>query len=189
MGHYETACVHAEMGLALAEVKGIRGRVGLALLMLGCVALAEQRYAAAIDYLEKSMTTYSETGHPDDIACAPAVSAYAAIHVGQSLQARESLTSALQTTVDRQYLFPILYSLPALCHLLVHEEKPERAVELYASASRYSLVAKSRWYEDTAGVAIKAAVTELPAEAVAEAQARGRGLDLQATLVELLDRL
>ena len=86
-------------------------------------------------------------------------------------------------------MFPILYSLPALSLLLVHEEKPERAVELYASAARYSLVAKSRWSEDTAGVAIKAAVAELSAEAVAEAQARGRGLDLQATLVELLDRL
>jgi hypothetical protein len=65
----------------------------------------------------------------------------------------------------------------------------ERAVEVYALASRYSAVANSRWFEDIAGKHIAAAATILPPDVVAAAQERGRARDLWATMEELLAEL
>jgi hypothetical protein len=91
-------------------------------------------------------------------------------------------------------LWSRLYGLLAFCLLLVGagdavQGETERAVELYALASRYPHVAHSRWFEDVAGVHIAAVAAGLPPDAVAAAQERGRARDLWATVEELLDEL
>ena len=58
LGKVQTARDHAKIGLSLAQGKGVRGRAGLALLLLGCVALAEQQYEGASEYLVKSVASY-----------------------------------------------------------------------------------------------------------------------------------
>ncbi len=73
--------------------------------------------------------------------------------------------------------------------LLADEGQYERAVEVYALASRYPGVANSRWYEDVAGHEIAAAAAALPPDVVAAAQERGRARDLWATVKELLEDL
>ena len=65
----------------------------------------------------------------------------------------------------------------------------ERAVELYALASRYAHVANSRWYEDVAGKHIAAIAATLPPDVVAAAQERGKTRDLWETAAELLQEL
>ena len=61
----------------------------------------------------------------------------------------------------------------------------ERAVELYALASRYPSVANSRWFEDVVGRQIAAVAANLPPQVAVAARARGRGRDLEATVGEL----
>jgi hypothetical protein len=73
--------------------------------------------------------------------------------------------------------------------LLAGEGENERAVELYALASRYPLVAESRWFSDVAGVTLAEVAAALPAERVAILQKRGRAGDLEATVEELLTEL
>ena len=65
----------------------------------------------------------------------------------------------------------------------------ERAVEMYALASRYPLVATARWFEDIAGRHIAAVAAGLPASLVSVAPARGLALDLNAVIQELLVEL
>jgi hypothetical protein len=65
----------------------------------------------------------------------------------------------------------------------------ERAVELYALASRYPHVANSRWFEDIAGKEIATVAATLPLDVVAAAQERGRTRDLETTVQELLIEL
>jgi len=189
LGQYQNARDHAEIGLSLAQGKGIRGRIGLALLLLGCVALAEQRYEEASEYLVESVATYRHTGHPDDIACATAVNAYAAIGLGQWVRAWETLSTALHAAADHAYTFAVLYGLPALGLLLARQGEVKRGVELYASASSYPLVSSSHWFTDVSGEPIKAAASELSAQDFVEVEERGRAIDPQAMLVELLDEL
>jgi hypothetical protein len=76
--------------------------------------------------------------------------------------------------------------------LLANRGEGERAVELYALASRYPFVANSRYWEDVAGnhIATVAAHPEgVPPEVVTAAEARGQARDLDATVAELLVEL
>jgi hypothetical protein len=73
--------------------------------------------------------------------------------------------------------------------LLAADGEKERAVELYALASRYPLVSQSRWFADVVGRQITAAADTLPADQVAVLQEHGRARDLEATVAELLSEL
>jgi hypothetical protein len=84
---------------------------------------------------------------------------------------------------------PLMWVLPALSLLLAERGETERAVEVYALASRYSLVANSRWFEDVIGRHIAAVAITLPPEVVTAAQERGQARDLWATVGELLAEL
>jgi hypothetical protein len=77
----------------------------------------------------------------------------------------------------------------AIALLLADRGEAARAVELYALASRYPVVANSRWYEDVVGRHIAAAARALPPDVVAAAEARGRARALEATVRELLAEL
>ncbi|MBN2390702.1 MAG: hypothetical protein JXR84_08265 [Anaerolineae bacterium] len=83
----------------------------------------------------------------------------------------------------------LMYALPASALLLADQGKVERAVEIYALASRHPFVANSCWFEDVAGRHIAAVAAKLPPEVVVAAQERGRARDLQATVLELLEEL
>ena len=92
----------------------------------------------------------------------------------------------MQVAAESKDIPPTIHVLPAIALILADQGKKERAVELYALASRYPLVANSRWFEDIAGQHIAAVADTLPPEVVAEAQERGRARDLEATVKELL---
>jgi hypothetical protein len=72
---------------------------------------------------------------------------------------------------------------------LAGEGEIERAVELYALASRYPLVAESHWFSDVVGKQIAASADTVPAGRVSLLQERGRARDLEATTAELLAEL
>jgi hypothetical protein len=86
-------------------------------------------------------------------------------------------------------LMPALFGLVAAARLLADEGENERAVELYALASRYPFVANSRWFEDVAGVQITALAATLPEAVITAARRRGRERELDATVRELLSEL
>ena len=122
-----------------------------------------------------------------------AVSGIAERGLGDSRQAERHLYDALQVVArvgPFPFLFlPLVFALPAVALLLVNRGEVDRAVELYALASRYPIVANSRWFEDVAGKHIATAATTLPPDVVAAAQERGRARDLDETVKELLVEL
>jgi hypothetical protein len=73
--------------------------------------------------------------------------------------------------------------------LLAADGEKERAVELYALASRFPLVSQSRWFADMVGKQIAAAADTLTAERVAILQESGRTRNLEAMAAELLAEL
>ena len=79
-----------------------------------------------------------------------------------------------------------MHGLPAVALFLTDQVEVERAVELYALASRYPFVANSQWFEDVAGKHIAAVAATLPPEVVSAAQERWRARDLWETAAELL---
>jgi predicted ATPase/DNA-binding SARP family transcriptional activator len=188
-GRYKEARAHTQAGLALAREYGLRFRIGFALVVLGCLALAEQAYAEAHRLLQEGVIAYREIGQRVDQGWALATLGYAARGLGDLHLARQHFSEALRTFTETEGFLPLLYALPGVALLLADEGQEERAVEVYALASRYPLVANSRWFEDIAGKHIAAVAAALPPEVIAAAQERGRARDLDTAVAALLAEL
>ena len=108
---------------------------------------------------------------------------------GEVADAQLHLLEALRLVVNAQdgNALYILFAMIAL--LLADQGKVERAVELYALASRRPSIANSRWYEDVAGRHLAALAAALPPDVVAAASERGRVQDLGVALAEQLAEL
>jgi predicted ATPase len=194
LGHYEQARVHLQQGLALARQIDYRWALGSALLGLGYIALAEERYADAQRRLQESVAVLQETRAQSDVGRPLALLADAACGLGRLSKARVHLCTALRIAVEIRDLPTAMHALPAAA-LLVASSNPadlgqvERAVEIYALASRYGHVAQSRLCEDVVGRHIAAVAAALPPDVLAAAQERGLVRDLWSTVEELLAEL
>ncbi len=156
---------------------------------MGCLDLATGNPASALERIQDSVAVYSEYGQTDDLSWGYAVLALAARALGKTGEATRHLLNALQIAVDVGAMPPLLWALPAAALLLVDGGEQERAVELYALASRYPLVAESCWFEDVVGQQIASIATTLPPERVAAIEEIGRTRDLEATTRELITEL
>jgi tetratricopeptide (TPR) repeat protein len=188
-GQYEQAQDRARAALTIAREVGYSRWISWALWVLGCTALAEGAYAEAQDLLEESIARQQESGRLEDTSQALLMLRYAARARGQHSQARQHLSKALRVGAETGDFLLLVSPLPAVALLLADRSEKERAVELYALASRYPMVANSQWYEDVAGRHIAAIAATLLPDVVAAAQERGRARDLDATVKELLAEL
>jgi DNA-binding SARP family transcriptional activator/predicted ATPase len=181
---------HVETGLAIAREHGPPYCVGLNLLLQGCLALSDGAAARAVRHLEESIVAYRACrGNPDELACALANLALAAHALEDIHGAGQYLGHALQITQDSGAMLPLLWALPAMALLLAGKGEVERAVEMYALASRYPLVARSRWFADVAGNTLAEVAATLPPGRVAVLQERGRARDPQAAAAQLRQEL
>jgi tetratricopeptide (TPR) repeat protein len=189
LGLYEQA--HAQAGKALEVAREMRSwrDIGWTLCVLGSVAMVEGPYAEAQRLIQESIATYRKTDKRDELAWALACAGYAARGSGQPSQARGHLCEALRIGAEIGAFMPLITALPATALLLADRGEPERAVELYALASRHPCVAHSRWFEDVAGKHIAAVAAGLPPDVVEAVQEHGRARDLDATVRELLVEL
>jgi hypothetical protein len=181
LGRYEEARDHAQTGLALAREHGSQYCIGPNLLLLGCLEVAQGVPATAQRLLEESAAVYREARPKDDLALALACLAIAAHGLGDTLGVRQHLCHALEIAQESGAVPPLLWILPATALLAACEGENERAVELYALASRFPLVAESRWFADVAANTLARVAATLPAERVAVLQ--------EATVAELLSKL
>jgi predicted ATPase/DNA-binding SARP family transcriptional activator len=186
LGQYARARARAQMSLASSQEPGEQGAAGVSLLTLGSVALADGAHAEAQQLLQESVVVSREMGTREAVGRALAVLGYAARGLGHLDEAGLHLREALETEAEGGFTTRML-ALPAVALLLADRGEAERAVELYALASRYRFVANSLWFEDIAGKHISAVAAALPPGVVAAAQERGRARDLDATVRELLE--
>jgi hypothetical protein len=106
--------------------------------------------------------------------------------LGNPGQAKQHVLEALRISGDTGAFQPSQFALPAVALLLADGGEKERAVELYALASRYPFVANSRWFEDVFGRHIATIASDMSPDVVTAARERGRARDLEATLDELI---
>jgi DNA-binding SARP family transcriptional activator len=189
LGRYGRARSQGQMCLKLCREIDDPYMGSYALWQLGDVALAEAAYAEAEQLQQDSVSMHQEMGRRSRLQDVLLSLGLTACSLGKLSQARQCLADALRTALENRFFLtrPRAICLAAL--LSIKEEKLEQAVEFYALASRYPLVANSRWYEDVIGRHIAAAAAALPPETVKAAQERGRTRDLEATVQELLQGL
>ena len=153
---------------------------------MSMLTLAEEDFQKADSLCQKGIELYRQIKHTALLGCCLAIQGLAARSLDQLYQAAAYLTEALQCGLETGSTFTIWHTLPAIALLLVDQGDFERAIELYALATRYPLVRNSRWFEDVAGRHIAAAAKALPPEVVAAAQVRGQARDLWQTVEEIL---
>jgi tetratricopeptide (TPR) repeat protein len=192
LGVYGKARDVTQTALTLAREFGQTSDVGTSCLELGRTALAEGAYNEAQAWLQQSIAAYDQAGRPNISNNTLVALAYVAGALDHLPQARQYVRAALTSVARTRDWKVAVQSLPAVALLLLdggggaNQPNVERAVELYALASRYPYVRNSRWFEDVAGKELAAAAGHLPPEVAREAQKRGRARDLWATVEELL---
>jgi tetratricopeptide (TPR) repeat protein len=185
LGQYKEARVHLQQSLALAQQADTLWAIGHGFLGLGLVALAEGDFARARQLLQEGIATGQE-GKRSDMGSYLAALAGAALGLGRRSEAREHLCKALALSRAMRETLTLQFALPMAALLLADSGDSERAVEVYAQARRFGIVAHSRLWEDIAGRQITALSAALPPDVVAAAQERGRTRDLWATVEDLL---
>jgi predicted ATPase/DNA-binding SARP family transcriptional activator len=188
LGHYDKALARAQTATNLLP-EGLWALFADAQALLGELALSGESYAGAQRWLQASFAALQDRRQRFHLGRFRAISVYAARGLGQLPQARQHLAAALRVVTDVQDFWAGLLALPAAALVLADAGEAERALQLYALASRYPFVANSHWFEDVAGKHIAAIATTLPPQVVAAAQERGRARDLWETAAELLHEL
>jgi predicted ATPase/DNA-binding SARP family transcriptional activator len=189
VGQYEPARALAHMSLSCSRELNTRHDIALSLMVPGWLALAEKAYVEAREWFQESFTIYQEIGNRPVLVWPLIALGYAARGLGDIPQARQRLSEALRAIAEIGTFLPLQYALPLAALLLADQSDKERAVELYALASRYPGVANSCWFDDVAGSHIAAVAAALPPDVVTAAQERGRARDLDVTVAELLAEL
>jgi predicted ATPase/DNA-binding SARP family transcriptional activator len=189
LGEYKSARIHLLRGLSLAQGRNQPWGIAMAFLGLGILALAEGRLIEAQRLLHESAAIFRKSGQRSDASWPLLPLASVALALGEPAQGRQYLSEALSTATDIQDAFTPISALPVAALFLADLGEKERAVEIYALASRYPRIASSRLMEDIAGRHIAAIAEALPPEVVAAAQERGRARDVWATVEELLAEL
>ena len=184
-GEYGAARLKAEATVSQAqEVGWVRG-VSYGKIVLGEVALVEADFAQSYQSLQESQTVLEQvTDDPWDVDQSPWLG-LAARGLGRRSEAWQHLLSALDWASKHPQFIELVVALAGIALLLADEGEAERAVELYALASRYPFVANSHWFEDVIGRQIADVAATLPPQVAAETRERARGWELEATAREL----
>jgi predicted ATPase/DNA-binding CsgD family transcriptional regulator len=185
-GKYAAARVQAQRLMSQArELEYGRG-MNLGLLLLSLLAMVEGTFDQATQHLEES----PDPPHLDTVASREfgqlTVLGLATLGLGRLAGAREHLVAALAWARESRDLPEVLTCLAGFALLSAKKGDAERAVELYALATRYPFGANSRWLEDVIGRHVTAVATTLPADVVQMASERGQARDLDASVAELM---
>jgi len=187
-GAYERARAQAQRALEMAQERDASRYefCGHAHMALGRAALAEGAWADAERLFTKGLAIYAKGRQEDSQGQALACLALAARGMDRHAEAQQYLDQALRISLKTRGMIATAIALSAGALLVCDAGEVERAIELYALATRHPFAAHSPWFEDVCGRQIAAAAEALPLEDVAAAKERGRARDVSATLRQLL---
>jgi tetratricopeptide (TPR) repeat protein len=111
----------------------------------GDIALAQEQFEEAREWLTRSLTQWREIGNRREIASNLAYLRLAERGLGRPALAWQHLEEALHTATETGSRPPALSALGGIAVLLADEGDVERAVELYAATARYPRIQASQF--------------------------------------------
>ena len=152
---------------------------------LVAVYCAGGAYAEAEQWFQKSIHVFQEMEARVDPRTF-ALWSYAAHRLARLSESRTHLCQALHIASASERYFDRLWPLTTAAYILAQSGQPERAIELYALASRHPFVSNSRWFEDVFGHPIGQIATAMSPNVAAMAQQRGQADDLEMMVKEMI---
>ena len=184
LGHTTEAMALASENLEAARQHGRLIQVSWALVLRGSIALAAGDLTAAERYLSQSSALVGER-KPMYHAAPGVILCYVVRAQGDVDQARDFLSNVLHSTIEIRSIPAIIYCLPAAALIAADSGHNERAIELYSLANQYGHIANSHWFDEIACRELDGVVASLPPEVASAAEARGKELDVWATVEDL----
>jgi tetratricopeptide (TPR) repeat protein len=189
LGQYEYVRTEGERELAFHREQNLPRWVGEWLLKLGSVAVATESYGDAQPYLQEAVASLRDARLLIWLGFCLALQGVTYRALGEVRRAETSVLEALQLSYRTEHFFLQIRALSAAALCLIDRGEVVMAVELYALASRYPIVANSSWCEDVFGAEIAAISATLPREVVETTEERGQARGLYDTVVEIVGEL
>jgi tetratricopeptide (TPR) repeat protein len=205
----EAILLHAHLGypnLYLGEYEAARNKAQYAIELLsqsnhfntdlwtayckdifGKAALAEGSFSEAEAYFKECQMVFQNYNHREKISTNLACLGYIARAHNQINKAQRCFFQALD--MGHRVIMCLPHILPGIALLFADLGESERAVEIYSFASTMGWVANSKWFDDIAGVQIRAFAGQLAPEVTKAAQKSGTSLELWEGTEQLLVEL
>jgi len=186
-GQFAEAEAHFRQQLAILRDLGYRERLSWSYSRLGAAVLAQDRLGDAARLLAEALTIAERCGDERGIARAHKELGYLALRQGALDTARRHWRTAVDMAwrvQDRPQLLVMLDALIGLATILAKENDVERAVELLTLVRSAATI--DRHTETRAEQALAELEARLSPASFAAAQARGRSLELGATVAVML---
>jgi tetratricopeptide (TPR) repeat protein len=188
-GDYAEAKRRYEESLALRQQLGDSFWVGDSLKAIGDAELAMGDYQRARETYQASLARFDELAEPLGILDALCGLGDVAAATGGPLEARQYYRRAVETAVESGIVLAGLRSLVAVARWLAYKGEQARAAELTSLALAHGPFYTGWPGRPGVGQLLDELRTMLAPERFAAAEARGRELDLDQTLRELLAEL
>jgi tetratricopeptide (TPR) repeat protein len=187
LGRYEEARAQAQT--VTTQTVSRPYLLGVAQRALGWVALVEEKYTEAQQWMQESVASIRRIGQREWIARSLAALGRASYALGNRSEAQQYLYEALEIAVEIGAFIPLLDIMPIVSLLLADQGEVERGIELYSLANQHPFVRQGQLYEDIAGRDIAALAASLPSDVVEAAKARGQAREMWEAASELLEEL
>jgi tetratricopeptide (TPR) repeat protein len=185
LGDYQAARRQSEAVCQSLYAHGRESSTVWGLVVLGMVSLAEGSWVEAQDYLQEALAKFERWQQRTDIARTLPLLALAQDALSHHTEAEKRLQAGIELSLEiRGYTMP-LHVLPVVALRQADAGNVPEAVALYATASRYPMVAHSAWYRDVFGERIEHAAATLPGEQIAEATRQGQARDVWEVMADL----
>jgi tetratricopeptide (TPR) repeat protein len=188
--NYEEAERYAVKNLAMIEEIGDEFGSIPPMIALGHVALAREAYEDANDHYLRCLEVSEEIGHYFGIQTACKYLGKVAIIMGDAAKAEGYLVRSLILTKEIGFVRDMINLLCEFARLQVAEDQFEQAVELLALVIQHPSSQSPRIFEgpirESAEELLAQLEDELPTETIAAAVERGRALDLDEVVGDLL---
>ena len=160
--------------------------MGITFTIQGMASFAMGNLSDAEHYLQRSFDVLSEIQPITQTTYHHPILGIVSLNLNKPDQAKEHIWDGLNIGMQINSAMVHLNTLGAAALYLAEKGDLERAVDIYALASRYPEIAKSQWQKDVVEGPLTKLVASLPPDVVAQAQQRGRERDLVETVQELL---
>jgi tetratricopeptide (TPR) repeat protein len=185
-GRYSEARAKAEKTLEEVRSLGVIYLEAWNSMLLAGLALVEGAAEEAVAFGKASVEIYRALNLPWFLVFAGAFAGCACVRQDRLGEARGHFSEILRVGVELSSPHALDYGMPGLILLYVHEGQIERAVALHAFAVQVSAMGATPWFRDVVDPTYERAAAALPRAVVAAAEARGRSMDRDTWVAELL---
>ena len=171
----------------LEKATGYIDEIAFGLWILGAIAISEQRYDEAPQYLDECLTIYQKNQKLSYIGRGFGTQGIYNLAVGNEQKAKQFALEALRIGIELPDLLSVCYAISTIARILVSEGKTEQAVTLHSMCLENVPMYKfSHGMETSMREPLIAAAKSLPPQVAHAALKRGEEMDFWETAGALL---